>query len=207
MPPKKNTLAKPNPGSQRADAEEAIEADRKNPTPSMEQLMELLKGSVDEKTELVKENAALKGEITKIQTGMGDMFQIIKSLQEQVKNRPTLEGMQAPKLVTLEPMLQCETCRQFMKTGSGKGICDGEHVTIRVMPKMTMLWPRFQGIKRNGQNYFGYCRVPKSMMDDILANIGIWEQYQLNLKMPKKFSLGGDTDLSKLRGTQVPFMN
>lgn len=203
MPTKKS----PDISTQRADAERAIQADRRNSTPNPEQLMELLKGSADEKAALMAERDTLKAEITKIQQGMGDMFEIIKSLKEQVKNRPTIEGMQSPKLVTWEPMIQCETCRQVMKTSTGKGICDGNHVTIRVLPKMSMLWSAFQGIKRNGQNYIGYCKVPPSMEDEILANIGIWEQYQINLKIPKKFSLGGDRDIQSLRGAQVPFMN
>jgi hypothetical protein len=197
---------KPDPGSQRADAEKAIEADRKNSAPEMEQLMELLKGSADEKAELIAERDTLKSEISKIQEGMGSMFDIIKTLKEQIKNRPTTEGTHAPKVVTWEPMIQCETCRQVMKTSSGKGVCNGEHVTIRVLPRMTMLWSAFQGIKRNGQNYFGYCKVPASMVDDILANVGIWEQYQLNLKIPKKYNLGGDTELNKMRGTQAPLL-
>lgn len=113
-------------------------------------------------------------------------------LLERMESRVT--QLEKPKLEAPAPRLRCSTCMQVVKNKEGRGVCEGEHVMVVVVPKEMDLWSAFPGVTWNGQRYAGRCMLPPSIIDGVVSEISRWTTAQRRLHIPGG-KIFGDLDV------------
>ena len=113
----------------------------------------------------------------------------------------------SPRVRGKSPQLRCPTCFQVVKDSSGRGVCDGNHVRVRVVPPNPAFWNVFQGVTYNGVTYANWCMLPKSIADAVLA---IANRQIYNNEMPMHIGhvrTLGDIDVRNAVQGATPIIN
>src|SRR5688500_6978309 len=148
-----------------SDAEEAREEERtEGHTWTAEERREHLLEEVQD----APEKARSEGRDPDVALAMIEQLQKTLALLEK---RVVAAEAAPPKGST--QLLKCGTCRQAVKAGT-RGVCDGNHVWVKIAPKQMDLWSAFQGVIINGEMYIGTCPLPVSMADNAVALVGRW---------------------------------
>jgi hypothetical protein len=143
------------------------------------QLPALVEGAVDR----AKEAGASEERVKFLEAQLEKLTRVVESLQNQRETDGKLNKGVRPEDL-LPKYVQCGTCGQYLK------VCNGKHVNARVLPWASENMEGFNGIQRNGVNYFGVCVVPAAMYQNIMCGVANYE----TMKRKSRFDLG------KIRG-------
>lgn len=140
----------------------------------------------------------------------GRAYRMIEALtstvQSLVGRLERLESVPSRTLQAPHSRMKCGTCHQATKDANSRGICDGQHVMVRVVPKMMDMWESFQGVTWNGVKYAGVCMLPASIVDSVLAQIGRWEDMERQKHIPRGRNFGEYGDVSQLVAGRTPII-
>lgn len=102
----------------------------------------------------------------------------------------------------------CPYCKQAMVGFDGRGVCDGKHVTLTVLPTDNTLFEQFDGVSINGAIYYGKSVVPAACVNTIIAMVRRWERKQRQLFIPGGRIYGQNRDimLSQLQARGMPLV-
>ena len=167
VPPKK---LKKSGDSKLADAAAARERRRTQDHPEPGELI----GQLQDRVELAKAKGATPDMLAKIQQALMTLTNVVENLQNRVIAVESGRKLDKTGRVNL---LICPICHQYVKDKlTGRGICEGEHVNVRVLPTDMDLVEAFQGVQVNNRHiYYGWCPLPPAMKDSVLAQVNRWQ--------------------------------
>lgn len=174
------------------DAEAARKAETLNPTGGANMVAELQDAPERAKAE-GRDPAASEAALARL----ASVCELLESQNKSLMDRLVrLEG--ANKLLAPMPVLRCPTCECAIKDKqTGRGICEGVHVRVRVVPNETRIMKHFQGVTINGENYRGWCLLPPAMANQVMSAVHRWQAAELNLQLDKGFNFQDRTSGSR----------
>jgi hypothetical protein len=178
--------------SKLADAATARERDRtQGGAMSVEERVATLPEQVQDAAEQKLEAGDIEG-ADQSERMMKMLANVIEMMSTQNARIQQIEAG-SRKLAREIPLLKCPTCQQSIYDKTlRRGICEGVHVYVRVVPKEMDMWETFPGITWNGVIYAGMCQLPPVIVQDVLSEISRWARQR------KKLLINGGRVFSEL---------
>lgn len=197
-------LKKKSGDSARQDEEAAQEKVRNNvgsmsPQELAASLPDQVQGAADRK----KEEGAPPERVDATAKMVLDLTGLVAQLVARVG---TLEGA---KLVVPDKYhdMRCGVCGQAIWDAKLKrGVCNGDHVMVRVIPNDMDLWSQFQGYIYNSVRYAGMQLVPKSIEMNLRAGLSRWERHRKRMHMNPGRMLGHNLETGTSSLGQTPII-
>lgn len=189
-PPMKKPLVQKSGDSRLQDAQAARTKDLTSKGTGLETVAQELQDSVEQ-----KRAAGASPESVKVAKADLDRLQkLCEALMDQ--NRSAFERIQkleqggTRSVTTPTPKVRCGVCFQIAKVADGRGVCDGEHVVVRVVPDDSAMWKFFQGVEYNGVKYANHVLLPRVIVNDVMSIVRRWEANEKKLYIASTRNFG-----------------